>query len=491
MNLRKSATAIIAAFMLMLLSVPAFALSVPELERLTAPVALYQDELLSHILSASTHPDEITEAAEYLRDNGGTVSEMPSYEWDSGVKALLYTPNILAKMDSNPEWTKKLGTAVKDQLNDVMTAIQNLRKKAMKSKSFTDSEYQNVVVNNGNITIEQKKDTDKVYYPTYSTSDLLLGNVVSLAFSFAVAGIVSDWWRCNYLDWGWNTICYRPWYLTNYRYAPGGYYHNWYYMDNKYISVSRTNLTGYVWYPPRRGYMPPPPKPMPPPPPPGTRRRDIDKMHADRNYVPMPKDMSRTPYHNNGSHNGKIHDDRHDHHDHHNDNNRPGRPGSNDPKIHDRNDHNDHHVRDNDNNRPGRPGSNDPKIHDGNDRHEHHVRDNNRPGSNDPKIHDRNDHNDHHVRDNNRPGSNDPKIHDRNDRHDHHVRDNDGGNKPAVKHNPSGTNKPAVKHSPSETNRPAVKHNNSRVSKPSGSSVHHRSSVGSHHRRAGGGRHRR
>ncbi len=301
MILGKSAIPVLAGFLMLLLSIPAFALSMPELERLTAPVALYQDELLSQILSASTHPDEISEAAEYLRSQGGKVKEMPPYEWDSGVKALLYTPDILARLDDEKEWTEKLGKAVTEQLDDVMTAIQNLRKRAMKSKSFTDSEYQNVVVNNGNITIEQKKDPDKVYYPTYSSSDLLLGNALSLALTFAVAGLVSDWWRCSYFDWGWRSICYRPWYLTSYCYPPGGYYYRWYYMEDYYIYRSRSHHRGCRWYPPRRGFMPPPPRPYPGPPPPRGRRRHGNEYAytpAPRNYVPIPSGMIRTPYYN-------------------------------------------------------------------------------------------------------------------------------------------------------------------------------------------------
>ena len=39
-----------------------------ELDELVAPIALYQDDLLSNILTASTCPDEIDEALDYLED---------------------------------------------------------------------------------------------------------------------------------------------------------------------------------------------------------------------------------------------------------------------------------------------------------------------------------------------------------------------------------------------------------------------------------------
>ena len=234
-----------------------------ELDELVAPIALYQDDLLSNILTASTCPDEIDEALDYLEANGGKVDTMPDNDWSPSVKALLYTPEILQDMGDNPEWTLALGDAVNEQLQDVMSSIQKLRRKAMNSGAFTNSAFQKVSDIDGNITIESTE-PGKVYVPEYSSSGLLTGGngdggILGLVIKYAVVGLVANWWSNNECNWRDRSIYYRPWTLSSYNYYPNSYYYDYYYMGDPYMDYATQYKTSYAWYPRRDGYRPPQP----------------------------------------------------------------------------------------------------------------------------------------------------------------------------------------------------------------------------------------
>jgi hypothetical protein len=50
--------------------------------------------------------------------------------WDPSVKALTQFPSVLSNMAQNISWTSQLGDAYHNQSQEVMTAIQTLRKQA-------------------------------------------------------------------------------------------------------------------------------------------------------------------------------------------------------------------------------------------------------------------------------------------------------------------------------------------------------------------------
>src|SRR5205085_6000752 len=50
--------------------------------------------------------------------------------WDESVKSLVASPDVLATMSKQLEWTTKLGNAVLAQQADVMDAVQRLRVRA-------------------------------------------------------------------------------------------------------------------------------------------------------------------------------------------------------------------------------------------------------------------------------------------------------------------------------------------------------------------------
>ncbi|HRI88499.1 MAG TPA: DUF3300 domain-containing protein, partial [Candidatus Hydrogenedentes bacterium] len=66
-----------------------------ELQELVAPIALYPDALIAHVLPASTVPLDVIEAARYLRENDGKVDASPEVPWLPSVRALLRFPDVL------------------------------------------------------------------------------------------------------------------------------------------------------------------------------------------------------------------------------------------------------------------------------------------------------------------------------------------------------------------------------------------------------------
>lgn len=70
-----------------------------EIEQMLAPIALYPDALLSHILIASTYPIEVVDAERWLSKNSQLSPEniadaAESKDWDASVKALLPFHNL-------------------------------------------------------------------------------------------------------------------------------------------------------------------------------------------------------------------------------------------------------------------------------------------------------------------------------------------------------------------------------------------------------------
>jgi hypothetical protein len=101
----KSLKTLICATMLALsgvISVPVTAqetevYSQAELDQMLAPIALYPDTVLSHVLIAATYPLEVVQAARWVRNNPGysgqdAVALVENQDWDPSVKALVAFP---------------------------------------------------------------------------------------------------------------------------------------------------------------------------------------------------------------------------------------------------------------------------------------------------------------------------------------------------------------------------------------------------------------
>jgi hypothetical protein len=161
------------------LAAPAQATSTPpytqqtpeELQRLVAPIALYPDSLVAQVLAASTFPEQVVEADRWvqahpdLKDDalGQAVDQQP---WDPSVKALAAFPSVLGNMDKNLSWTSSLGDAYYNQQQDVMDAVQVMRRKAQDAGNLKTTPQQTVSTQDTNIIVEPAA-PDVVYVPAY------------------------------------------------------------------------------------------------------------------------------------------------------------------------------------------------------------------------------------------------------------------------------------------------------------------------------------
>jgi Protein of unknown function (DUF3300) len=146
-------------------------LSHEQLDRLVAPIALYPDQLVAQILSASTFPTQIMDAEEFLNSHPGlSVAELGAQvdqqEWDPSVKALVQFPSVVANLSKNLGWTSELGDAYYNQPKDVMNAVQEMRKKAKRAGTLRSTPQLNVEEGSDQIDIEPV-DASVVYVPAY------------------------------------------------------------------------------------------------------------------------------------------------------------------------------------------------------------------------------------------------------------------------------------------------------------------------------------
>jgi hypothetical protein len=142
-----------------------------QLDRLVAPIALYPDALVAQILNAATFPAQITDAEGWLQIHPGLSADdlgkqVDAQPWDPSVKALVEYPSVLANLSKNLGWTSELGDAYYNQKDDVMKAVQEMRKKAQKAGNLKSTQQLNVQEDDGKVDIAPV-DPQVVYVPAY------------------------------------------------------------------------------------------------------------------------------------------------------------------------------------------------------------------------------------------------------------------------------------------------------------------------------------
>ena len=143
-----------------------------QLDQLVAPIALYADSLVAQILSAATFPAQIVEADRWVQahpdlKDDALAQAVDQQNWDPSVKALCAFPSVLANMDKNISWTSSLGDAYYNQQQDVMDAIQRMRRKAQSAGNLKSTPQQ-VVQDEGSDVVIQPAQPDVVYVPAYN-----------------------------------------------------------------------------------------------------------------------------------------------------------------------------------------------------------------------------------------------------------------------------------------------------------------------------------
>lgn len=144
-----------------------------ELEQILAPIALYPDTVLSHILVAATYPLEVIQAERWTTKNpdltgSAAVEAVEEEEWDPSVKALVAFPQVLQKLSENLDWTQKLGDAFLQDEERLLASVQSLRQKAYREGNLDKMEKLSVTHEDDSIVIEPLE-REVVYVPYYDT----------------------------------------------------------------------------------------------------------------------------------------------------------------------------------------------------------------------------------------------------------------------------------------------------------------------------------
>lgn len=149
--------------------------SAEELDQMLAPIALYDDALLSQVLMAATYPLEVVEAARWQQANpnlkgDAAVKAVADKSWDVSVKSLVAFPSILSQLNDHLDWTQKLGDAMLSQQQDLAASIQRLRAKAAAAGTLKSGPQQTVTTQsqgNETVYVVQQTNPEVVYVPTY------------------------------------------------------------------------------------------------------------------------------------------------------------------------------------------------------------------------------------------------------------------------------------------------------------------------------------
>jgi hypothetical protein len=147
-----------------------------QIEQLLAPVALYPDALLAQLLMASTYPLDIVQASRWVEDHADLEGEalqdaVVEQRWDPSVQALAFFPSVLQYMNANLDWTQDLGEAFLGQQDEVMEAVQTLRREAHEAGNLEENEHQQVLVE-GDTIVVQPAQPEVVYVPSYDPSQV-------------------------------------------------------------------------------------------------------------------------------------------------------------------------------------------------------------------------------------------------------------------------------------------------------------------------------
>ena len=147
-----------------------------QLDSLVAPIALYPDPLLSQTLVASTYPLEVVQLQQWLNQHKdlkdkALADAVKKQDWDPSIQSLAALPDVVKLLADNIKWTTDLGNAFLAQQNDVMDAVQRMRKKAQDAGNLKSSEQQKVetkVVESKQVIVVEQASPEVVYVPSYN-----------------------------------------------------------------------------------------------------------------------------------------------------------------------------------------------------------------------------------------------------------------------------------------------------------------------------------
>jgi hypothetical protein len=229
---------------------------------LVAPIALYPDQLLAQILTASTNAQEVLDGGNWLLQNqnlkGDALTNAAKQAgFSPSVQYLMSFPQVLDNMCQQLDWTRELGQSFQADQKGVMDAVQRKRAQAQQTGNLKSSPQMTVdtkKADNGQPYVEIKPaDPKVVYVPQYnpvtiyntpapatvvvtqpaapqvqsgvSTGTAVAIGLLSFGVGMAIGSAIN---RNNYYPypaWGYGGVYYggRPYYPPPYRPVYPGY----------------------------------------------------------------------------------------------------------------------------------------------------------------------------------------------------------------------------------------------------------------------------
>lgn len=183
-----------------------------ELDTLVANIALYPDQLLIHVLDASTYGDQIPGAAMWAESHKNLKGESlaaaienANLPYEPCIQALIPFPTVLSMLNKYRVWTDQLGDAVTFQREAVMDAVQRLRNAAYNHGHLSSNEL--VKVERGeNIVIVPVRE-EYVYVPVYNPRVVYYVHANGYTHVSYGSGVWIGTW---FGEWGWGS-CWFDW----------------------------------------------------------------------------------------------------------------------------------------------------------------------------------------------------------------------------------------------------------------------------------------
>ena len=179
--------------------------STDQLDNLTAPIALYPDPLLAQVLVAATFPDQIDEAARFVR-NDANAYDVDNQPWDVSVRAVAHYPTVLQMMADQLDWTTSLGQAYASQSTEVMESVQRLRVQARSMGNLVNTPEMEVVDSGGEIDLWPAQ-PQYIYVPVYNPALVFFHRA---PLSFRARFLIGAWLNSDF-DWRQHRVFYHGW----------------------------------------------------------------------------------------------------------------------------------------------------------------------------------------------------------------------------------------------------------------------------------------
>jgi hypothetical protein len=192
---------------------PAYENFSPEqLDNLLSPIALYPDPLLAQLFVAATFPDQVEEAARYVRANG--PNGVDDQYWDVSVRAVAHYPTVVEMMADKIDWTTSVGQAYANQSTDVASSVQHLRHMARDAGNLASSQQQEVIEHDNYIAISPYQ-PEYIYVPVYDPAICYYrrpywGPAITFGVGFPIGAWLNLDFRWGYGG-GWGGVYYTGW----------------------------------------------------------------------------------------------------------------------------------------------------------------------------------------------------------------------------------------------------------------------------------------